>query len=349
VKAVVITEPGGFEVTRLPDPAPSADGIVVAPEACGLCGTDLHIIDGEFPRTRYPIVPGHEFCGEVVAVGRDVSGVRVGDLVGVEPNITCGRCSFCRDGRSNLCDNWDAIGVGRADGGFAELAAVPAANAYVLPDGFPRRLGSLIEPLSCVVHGLDRLSLRSAEHVLIYGAGTMGLMLCQLIAQQAAASISVVDRNPARLGRAAAFGADFTATSAAELDRPGGWGAVIDATGAVAAIEDGITRVRRGGTFLLFGVAAAGAMARFSPFQIFNDEIRIIGSMAVLHSFERAALLLARGVVDGDALVTHTFELDRFAEAVETFRRGDGLKLQVGGQAARRAAAPWPAVASVTA
>ncbi len=330
----MVEEPGVVGVERLPDPAPAPDGLVVAPDACGLCGTDLHIIDGGFPRTRYPIVPGHEFCGEVVAVGRDVDGIEVGDVVGVEPNIACGRCAFCHAGRRNLCERWDAIGVGRSDGGFAEFAAVPAANAVVLPDDFPRAAGPLIEPLSCAVHGLDVLGPRIADHVLIYGAGTVGLMLCALASQQAPGSVSVVDRNPARLARATAFGADFTATSAAALERPGGWNAVIDATGAIAAIEDGITRVRRGGSFLMFGVAAPEALARISPYRIFNDEIRILGSMAVLHSFERAATMLAKGIVDPAALVTHTAPLEDFDGAVARFRRGEGLKVQVAPRAA---------------
>lgn len=329
MRAVVVTEPGVAGVERLPDPAPAPDGIVVAPDACGLCGTDLHILDGSFPRTRYPIVPGHEFSGEVVAVGRDVRGIRTGDVVAVEPNISCGRCSFCHAGRPNLCADWDALGVGRSDGGFAELCAVPARNAVVLPDDFPRQHGALVEPLSCAVHGLDVLGLRIADHVLVYGAGTVGLMLCRLAALHAVGSVSVVDRNPARLARAAAFGADFTATSAGALDRPGGWEAVVDATGAVAAIEDGLTRVRRGGTFLMFGVAEPLARATFSPYRIFNDEIRIVGSMAVLHSFERAATLLRRGVLPADELITHTVGLDGFHDGVAAMRRGDGLKVQI--------------------
>jgi 2-desacetyl-2-hydroxyethyl bacteriochlorophyllide A dehydrogenase len=329
VKAVVISEPGAVALERVDDPEPSPDGIVVAPDACGICGTDLHILDGELEATRYPIVPGHEFAGEVVAVGREVAGIGVGDLVAVEPNVVCGRCDFCRTGRENLCANWNAIGVSRADGGWAELTAVPAKNAFVLGDGFPRRWGALIEPLSCAVYGFDLLTLRLADHVLIYGAGTMGLMLCQLASGHGAGSVSVVDRNADRLPRAAALGADFTATSAEELDRPGGWEIVIDATGAVAAIEDGLDRVRRGGTFLLFGVAAADATASFSPFRVYRDEIRIIGSMAVLHSFERAARLLERGVIDGDAMLTRTSALDDHAAAIASFRRGEGLKVQL--------------------
>lgn len=329
MKAVVFPQPGSISVERLPDPAPRAGEVVVAPAGCGICGTDLHILDGEFEGTRYPIVPGHEFAGEVVAVGSDVSGLREGDRVAVEPSIFCGGCHPCRTGRANLCEHMDSIGVIAIDGGCAEYVAVPQSKAYVLPESVPTAWGALVEPVSCAVHGFDVASPRLGDHVLIYGAGTMGLILTQLAAAHAAGSVSVVDRNAARLERARALGADAVATDAAQLDRPQGWELVIDATGAVAAIEDGFERVRRGGTLLLFGVASPEVTASFSPFRVYRDEIRIIGSMAILDSFDRARDVIASGVIDGDALLTHRFALDDYAEAIETFRRGDGVKIQV--------------------
>jgi 2-desacetyl-2-hydroxyethyl bacteriochlorophyllide A dehydrogenase len=329
MKAVVLPQPGAVSLERLPDPAPAPEGVVVAPDACGICGTDIHIIDGEFVGTHYPIVPGHEFSGEVVAIGRDVRDLRVGDVVAVEPSIFCGRCHYCRLGRGNLCENLDAIGVLRQNGGCAELVAVPAARAFVLPDGLPRSWGPLIEPVSCAIHGFDRLSLRIGDNVLIYGAGTIGLILCSLAVHQAAGSVSVVDHNPARLAGALAAGAHHVAIRADELDHPEGWEAVIDATGSPQAIEDGLRRVRRGGSFLLFGVADQAATASFSPFRIYNDELRIIGSMAILHSFERAREIVAAGIIDADTLITDRVALEDYADAVAAFRRGDGLKIQV--------------------
>lgn len=329
MKAVLLAQPGSISIERLDDPAPAADGIVVAPDGCGICGTDIHIIDGEFEGTRYPIVPGHEFSGEVVAVGREVSGLRVGDVVAVEPSLFCGHCHYCRIGRGNLCTNYNSIGVGRENGGCAELVAVPASQAFVLPEGFPRAWGPLIEPVSCAIRGFDQLALRIGDHVLIYGAGTMGLMLCQLAAHHAAGSVSVVDHDPDRLPRAAKLGADHVATRADELDRPEGWEVVIDATGAIAAIEDGLRRVRRAGTFLVFGVAAKDATAAFSPFRVYHDEIRIIGSMAILHTFERAREVVGAGIIDGDALITHRMALDDYDDAIAAFRAGEGLKIQI--------------------
>jgi len=329
MKAVVIEEPHRLVVTRLDDPAPEPMGAVLSVEASGICGTDLHLLEGDISSARYPVVPGHEFCGEVVAVGRSVTKVRVGDFVAVDPNLPCGHCPFCRVGRSNLCENYSALGV-TLNGACAELVSVPAANAFAVPADVPRGWATLVEPLSCAVHGFDQIGLRVASSYLIYGAGTMGLMLAQLARHAGASQVDMMDKNPARFELAKRLAADRAAESADQFERPDGWDVVIDATGAVGAIEDGLRRVMRGGTFLVFGVASAEATVRFSPFSVYRDEIKIIGSMAVLHSFERALALLVKGVIDCEAMITHRFPLEDYSAAIETFKGGSGLKVQVG-------------------
>jgi 2-desacetyl-2-hydroxyethyl bacteriochlorophyllide A dehydrogenase len=327
VKAAVIHAPGKVSVETVDDPAPGRREVVVEVAACGICGTDLHIMDGEFAPSL-PIVPGHEFSGRVVALGADVTELRIGDPVAVDPSLFCGECHFCRHGRGNLCDNWAAIGVSRS-GGAAEYAAAPVANCFRLPDGVRLEDAALIEPLSCAVRGYDMLPRRLGEHYLIYGAGTMGLMLLQLARRAGAVSVDVVDLNPARLETAKVLGASAVATSADDLGRPLGWEVVVDCTGVVAAIEDGLARVRKGGTFLQFGVSDEGASARFSPFRVYNEEITIVGSMAVLHSFERAGELFAGGALDADAMITHRLPLAEYPAALAAFRAGQGLKTQV--------------------
>ena len=158
----------------------------------------------------------------------------------------------------------------------------------------------------------------------------MGLLLAQLAKDSGASQVDIIDTNPKRHPLAKKLAADRTAVSADELDQPQGWDVVIDATGVVRAIEDGLRRVSRGGTFLMFGVANADATATFSPFRVYNDEIKIIGSMAVLHSFERALTLLEKGVIDCEAMITNRFSLDEYSKAIDTFLGGGGLKVQVG-------------------
>jgi 2-desacetyl-2-hydroxyethyl bacteriochlorophyllide A dehydrogenase len=328
MRAALVEQPGSVTVTTVADPTPGPRDVVVGVSACGICGTDIHIVDGEFAPTPYPIVPGHEFSGEVVAVGAGVTEVRAGDRVAVDPSLCCGECHYCAIGRGNLCERWNAIGVTRP-GACADYAVAPVANCHRLPAEVPLDHGALIEPLSCAVHGFDLLPARLGEHYLIYGAGTMGLLMAQLAQRAGAASVSVVDLNESRLTVAAMLGADATATNADAFDRPPGWEVVIDCTGAVPAIEDGLRRVRRGGTFQVFGVAAAHATATFSPFRVYNGEITIVGSMAVLHSFARAVDLMAKGVVDAAAIISHSFGLDQYPQALATFRAGAGRKLQI--------------------
>lgn len=327
MRAVVTTGPGETAVADVPDPEAGPGEVLVEVASCGLCGTDMHILDGELPAAHYPLVPGHELTGTVVGLGKGVSGLTAGARVAVDPNMPCGACHYCRIGRGNLCDDYGAVGVTR-DGGFAELVAVPARCCYVLPPALSAEAAGLVEPLSCAVHGLNRLPRRTGDHYLIYGAGTMGLMMAAVVRNAGAASVSVTDLNEDRLAFAKSFVADAVATDADAFGRPEGFETVIDATGAVAAIEDGLSRVRKGGTFLQFGVADPARTAAFSPFRVYNSEIDIIGSMAVHNSFQPAIDLLASGL-DLDALVSDVFPIEEFDEAAAAFRAGTGRKVRI--------------------
>jgi 2-desacetyl-2-hydroxyethyl bacteriochlorophyllide A dehydrogenase len=330
VRAVVWEEPGRAVIADRPDPEPGPGEVVVRVAACGMCGTDLHIADGEFPPTPYPIVPGHEFAGTIEAVGDGVEELAEGDLVAVDPSLFCGHCEFCRIQRGNLCRNWNAIGD-TVDGAFAELVKAPARNAYRLPEGIDGRAGALVEPISCAVHGMRRLAPEPGEAMLITGAGTMGLILLQLARRDGAARVVVVDRNEERLARARDLGAAAIHTSVADAREEVelGFDSVIDATGVAAVIEEDLDAVRRGGKLMVFGVAPGEARIDVSPFRVYNDEITVLGSMAVLYTFQPAIELLRAGVVDASALMTHAFALDEFEQALETMRRGEGVKLHV--------------------
>ena len=329
VRAVVFHEPGRFSVDEVPDPVAGPRQVVVRVEAVGICGTDVHVLDGEFAPTRYPIIPGHETSGVVESVGSEVHEVSPGHRVSVDPTLFCGECQYCTAGRSNLCERWDGSGVARTNGSTAELTVAPVRNVHRLPDGVDLALAALVEPLSCAIHGYDLLPRRMGEHYLVYGAGTMGLMMAQLAPRAGAATVTVVDRLAERLATARQVGVERVATSADDVQRAGGWDVVIDCTGAPAAIEDGLSRVRRGGTFQQFGVAPADATATFSPFRIYNDEISVVGSMAELRSYARAVEMFAAGALDAASMVSHAFPLEGYGDAVAMFRRGEGRKLQI--------------------
>ena len=327
MKAAIIVKPGEISVESVPDPAPGPRDVVVRVAGCGICGTDLHILEGEFAPTL-PVVPGHEFAGEIVEIGSAVTELAVGDQVAVDPSLYCGECYYCRRSRENLCERWNAIGV-TVSGGAAEYAVAPVKNCFKLPEGVATADAALIEPLSCAVRGFDRLPRDLAASYLIYGAGTMGLMMMELAKRAGAASVEMVDLNPDRLTTARTLGCTATVTSADELDRPRGWDIVIDCTGVVAAIQDGLSRVGKGGTFLQFGVSGEKAKAEIEPYRIYNQEITITGSMAVLHSYERAGELFVGGALNPDVMISHRFPLDDYEAAVTQFKNGIGRKLQV--------------------
>jgi 2-desacetyl-2-hydroxyethyl bacteriochlorophyllide A dehydrogenase len=327
VRAAVIKSPGEVSVETVDDPTPRQGQVVVEVAACGLCGTDLHILEGEFAPSL-PVIPGHEFAGTVVASGPGALDIAEGDRVAVDPSLYCHECHYCRLGHNNLCLRWGAIGVTEG-GGAAEYVAVPAANCVRLPDHIETADASLVEPLSCAVRGYDVLRSQLGSHVLIYGAGTMGLMMLELAKRTGAVSVDMVDVNPGRLALAAQLGCTNAVGSADEIERPFGWELVVDATGNEKAIQDGLNRVGPAGTYLQFGVAAYAARAVIEPYRIYNKEITITGSMAVLHSYERAAELFAAGVLDPRVFITARLPLEDYAEALDVFRAGDGLKTQV--------------------
>ncbi|MFJ7964011.1 zinc-dependent alcohol dehydrogenase family protein [Streptomyces sp. NPDC096324] len=327
MKAAVIESMGRAVVAEVPDPTPGPREVVVEVAACGLCGTDLHILQGEFA-PELPIVPGHEFAGTVVGVGTRVTELAVGDRVAVDPSLYCHECRYCRTGHSNLCERWAAIGVTTA-GGAAQYATAPVANCVKLPEHVATQDAALIEPLSCAVRGYDVLRSRLGAHILVYGSGTMGLMMLELAKRTGAASVDVVDVNPERLATARLLGVSAAAESADELDRPQGWDVVVDATGNAAAIQDGLDRVAKAGTFLQFGVADYATRVTVDPYRIYNQEITITGSMAVLHSFERAAELFAAGVLDPSVLISDRLPLTSYPQALEQFASGVGRKIVV--------------------
>ena len=328
MRAIVLDRPGSFRVAQVPDPALGPGQIVVKVEACGVCGTDIHIMDGEFPPTPYPITPGHEFAGTVAALSPDVTlSLSVGDRVAVDPSLFCGYCRRCRAGRDNLCENWAAIGD-TTDGAFAEYVAVPAVNAYRLPPHLDGQQGAMTEPLACAVHGLRRLGDMFGDPVVLTGAGTMGLLLLQLLVHAGAGPVTVVDRVEGRLEVARKLGASRTVTDLAELADER-FEIAVDATGVAPVIEGAAGLLDRGGRLLVFGVSAADASIAASPFRIYNDEITITGSMAILRSFAPAEELLASGAVDVRPLLAAPVPLEEFGEALDRVRGSRGIKTHV--------------------
>jgi threonine dehydrogenase-like Zn-dependent dehydrogenase len=247
--------------------------------------------------------------------------------VAVDPSLYCGYCRRCRSGRDNLCENWAAIGD-TVDGAFAEYVAVPAANAHRLPDGFDGQAAAMVEPLACAVHGLRRLGQLFGDSVVLTGGGTMGLLLLQLLTHAGAGPVTVVDRVSYRLEVARKLGAASVASDIGELAGER-FEIAVDATGVPAVIQAASGLLDRGGRLLVFGVSPAEAAISVSPFRVYNDEITVTGSMAILRSFAPAVQLIASGVVDPRPLLSEPLPLEEFGEALHRVRTGQGIKWHI--------------------
>ncbi|GAB4004409.1 zinc-dependent alcohol dehydrogenase family protein [Glycomyces albus] len=264
----------------------------------------------------------------VIGVGSEVTAFAPGDHVAVNPSTTCGTCEFCANGKSNLCREWNGLGVVASDGASQERFVAPVSNVYKLRPETDLYEAALIEPLACAIRGYDLLPRRMGDHYLVYGAGTMGLLMAQLAPRAGAASVTIVDINDARLETARELGIQHVLTGADQAERDK-WDVVVDCTGAIPAIEDALPRVKAGGTFQHFGVAPAEAAADYSPFRVYRDEISIVGTMAVLNSFGRAVEMFEAGAIDPGPMISHSFTLDDYPRALELFRKGEGRKLQI--------------------
>ena len=332
MQAVVLWEPKRATLEYMERPDAAAGEMIVAVKAAGICGTDLKIYDGDY-LSPYPLTPGHELAGTVVSVGSGVSVDWVGRQVGVDPTLTCGTCIFCRSRQSNHCLNWGAIGD-TVNGGFAEFVAVPAKNVYRLPQDMPAEVGALIEPLACAEWALERVPVRPGSQALMFGMGPMGVILMRLLLRGGASALTAVDTSPQRLELAVQLGASRSvlADSVDSLveAHPYGFDLVVDATGAAGVMAQAIRFVRPGGAYLLFGVAARGTLAAIEPYWIYHREITIYSSMAINQSYARAVEIAASSsAVLEPRLVTHTFPLSGYAEAIQAIRAGEGLKIQL--------------------
>ena len=252
-----------MEITDLPVPEATQDELVIKVAASGICGTDVHIYEGGFT-AEYPLVPGHEFAGEVVQTGPDCTRFKVGDRVAVEPNIPCNNCPECLRGEHHFCRNMIVPGVNRP-GGMAEYVLVKERAAFDIGD-LPYELGALVEPLSCVLHATERMNIRLGETVLIMGAGPIGLMMGRLVRARGAARVDFLERSQERLDYAAAMGLGEVYSDVGEVPEKL-YDCVADASGSSMLVSVACDRLARPcGRVLVFGVPGVGKKVELGPF-----------------------------------------------------------------------------------
>jgi len=328
MKALVLKEYNRFSYEEVPDPKPGAVEVVVKVEACGICGSDVHGMDGSTGRRIPPIVMGHEAAGVIAALGPAVADWKTGERVTFDSTVYCGTCWHCRRGEINLCDNRRVLGVScneyRRDGAFAEYVAVPQHILYRLPEGIGFVQAAMVEALSIAAHGVHRLSPRLGDSVLVVGTGIVGLLVVQVLKAAGCGLVVAVDVAPERLELARRLGADVGLDPGREdvrvrlLELTGGRGAdaAVEAVGITPAIRTAVAGVRKGATLVLIGNLSSNVEL---PLQsIVTREISVNGSCASRGEYPAAIELIARKSIDVDSLISATASL---SEGADWFRR----------------------------
>jgi 2-desacetyl-2-hydroxyethyl bacteriochlorophyllide A dehydrogenase len=329
MRAALFRGIGQLDIVDMPVPPPGPDQVVVRVAACGICGTDRHIFHGEFS-THPPVIIGHEYAGEVTAVGEGVTTLALGDRVAIDPNMPCGYCAPCRRGQIHMCQNLTALGVD-IDGGFAEYSLVPEAQCYRLPDSLSLLEGAMAEPVACCVHGMELAGVRSGDTVAIIGGGAIGQIMAQLARLQGAGRVIVSDLSAPRRQMALDLGADaiIDPTTDDPLGPGGpleeGANVVIEAVGSSRTTAQAITWAARGATVLWFGVTPPDQTVTLNPNLIFEKELTIRGARINPFTHARAIALLASGRLTVAPLITRQAALDELP-ALLAGGPGDDIK-----------------------
>jgi D-arabinitol dehydrogenase (NADP+) len=331
MKAVYYNAPENFSVKEVERPVIKKNQVLIKVNACGVCKTDVHIHQGEFI-AKFPLIPGHEFVGEVVELGEEVSGLSLGDRVAADNTVLCGHCYYCKRNQPLYCENFHSLGV-TGPGGFSEFVAVNADKVFAIGD-LPYDEAIFIEPTACSIHGTDVIQVQTGDDVVLFGAGPTGLIMAQLLKNSGAGNLVVVASDPKKLALAKELGADYTilldrndySKHEGELKQlfPKGFDIVVEATGAPEVTQTLTKHAKYGAKVVIYGVASEHDTITISPYEVFSKELKIIGSFAQTHCFDRAIKVIKNGIVNVKPLITHRFELEDFDKAMEQVDTGKG-------------------------
>jgi L-iditol 2-dehydrogenase len=313
MRAVQLQAAGRIDLFEVPDPSPGPGEVLVRILAAGICGTDRHLFKGEFPCAP-PVTLGHEFAGEVIAKSEGVT-LPLGTRITCDPNIACGTCDQCLCGRVNLCARNVAIGIHR-DGGFADMAVIPAHRAIAVPDLHPHH-AAFAEPLACTLHGVDLGAPVPGQRVIVLGGGVIGLLAVQL-ARNAGAEVTLVTRHPAKRDLALRVGATHTAATEAEVRAllPQGADLVLECAGVADTVEMAPRLTRAGGRVVILGVMPQGETVRIEPFDLLFREIQLLHSFINPFTQARAAAMLCADQIDVAPLISRIIPLAEAPHAI---------------------------------
>jgi L-iditol 2-dehydrogenase len=346
MEALVVLEPNRFEIREVPVPVPGPGEVLAHVRAVSICGTDAHIVHGDYPGfwpPAFPFIPGHEWAGEIVALGpgADLHGWKVGDRVAGTSHDACGVCQKCVEGRYNLCENYGRPGLHKqyghsVQGADATYVVQGVKTIFPLPDGLSFDEGAVVDPASIALHVANRGNIAPGDAVAITGAGAIGLLGGDAARIRGASRVILVERNAKRLEKAAAMGFETVDAVAADpvatvRAMTGGIGVdvVLECAGVPVTVLQALGMLRRGGRCAAVGIPTVGVEI---PMQrLVLDELELVGSRASAGEMRRVLPHVEQGRMRVREMVTHRFPLARYAEALATFndRSSGAIKIVV--------------------
>jgi len=329
----------GAEIREVKVPGFGATDVLVKVKVASICGTDLHIYEWDRwaqNRIHPPLIPGHEFCGEVVAYGDEVTSVKEGDFVSAEMHVACGKCLQCRTGEAHICQNVKIIGVD-TDGAFAEYVVIPESNIWNLAPGIPQEYASILDPLGNAVHTVLAGEI-AARTVAITGAGPIGLFAIAVARAVGAATVFAIEVNEHRRNVAKKMKADYVLDPSKEdvrsiiMEKTGGLGVdvVLEMAGHPDAIRTAFDIVRRGGRISLLGLTSKPISLNFSEDIIFKGlTVQGINGRRMYQTWYQMTALLKAGKLDLHPVITDRISMKDFSKGMERLKTGEASKILV--------------------
>ena len=330
MKAAVFYGKEDLRIQELTTPtAERDDSVLIRVRACGVCGTDMHIFDGDEGAAATPAgtVLGHEFAGEVVAVGAAVRSVKAGDRVCVDPNWLCNTCDYCRAGIGHFCEHMNGIGT-TMHGGFAEYCVVPESQVYRFGEATPYEAAAMTEPVACCLHGMDMCDISQGDTVAVIGGGMIGLLMLQLARLKGAATLILIEPIAEKREIARRLGADITLDPLTEDVQArlselgiGRIATVIECVGKTSTMEQAIALAGKKSTVMLFGLSKPNDEISVKPFEIFKKEIVIKASFINPYTQRRALSLIESGRIDVTSMVYRTIPVEELPAILADHRQ----------------------------
>ena len=314
-------------------PGVGEEEVLIQVKACGICGTDVHIYEGDKGAAEVtpPTILGHEFAGVIVKTGSRVTDFKEGDRVCIDPNCICGGCDFCRNGQVHFCENMIGYGT-TVNGGFAEYCAVRASQVYLLGENTSFARGAMTEPVACCLHGIDMCDIQPGHQVVVIGGGMIGLLMLQLAKLAGAVKVALLEPVEKKREMGKALGADvcidpLNEDVEARLRQEGmTWiRCVIECAGLPSTMEQAIRLAGKKGTVMMFGLTKPDAAISVKPFEIFRKELTLKASYINPCTQQRALSLIDSGRLDVESMVCKQIGLEELEEVLsDPKKRAEG-------------------------